>query len=94
MVRVVEGQPFVVPTGKIFVLTALGQASWSGSGAPSFEIDGQDELRVNLGSLSTASSSSSVVPVAVGLTASAGSSVSVAGGANGNGRAWGYLADA
>ena len=47
MMRVVEGQPFTVPAGKVFVLTGLGKAG-SGGQLISFQVDGVTEVSIRL----------------------------------------------
>ena len=89
MIRVMGGTAYVVPVGKILVLTAVGSTQ---AGVQTvILVDGIDELNMN-GQLST----SSVFEVPEGLTAQAGQVVTLvaATGSLGNARAWGYVIDA
>lgn len=79
-----EGTDYIVPPGKLFVLTAMGLSQFSG-GSPSFIVDGNDELRVD--------GSAGIVSIPTGVTVASGSTISVNNGV-GRGRAWGYLVDA
>lgn len=89
MVRIRGGTPFVVPQGKLLVLTGLGMGS---TGTSELRIDGQ--LEVAAGNYSPSEQYSSVVALPPGLAAGSGSTVEVVvtyGQATG--RAWGYLVD-
>ena len=83
MILIREGLPFVVPDGKIFVLTAVGRSYGTG-GANYIKIDGAIELQFNA---ATPVNMSSVPP---GFAVPAGSTIEVSMG-EGYGRAWGYL---
>ena len=89
MLIIREGTPFLVPPGKILVLTALG--GLTNSLVVDLLIDGQkeDEAVANM----PTANSGTMDPLPVGLTAHAGSTVEVASGSI-FGRAWGYLVDA
>ena len=96
MVRVQEGQPFTVPSGRIFVVTGLG---CNNSGVPNvvlFFDSGTGPLRVlDVDPTSSdGNGATSVKPVPSGLTASVGAIVSVTGGGSGDDAVvLGYLAD-
>ena len=87
MIQIMEGTPFTVPPGGIFVLTALG-AGPAGSHSTSVLVDGIEEIRSipNRGELT-------VKPVATGFTVQAGVTITLTNGL-GEGRAWGYVVDA
>lgn len=97
MVQIKENVPYVVPSGKLFVLTALGSthAFWE----VLLSVDGQREALAENGptfeggGLGIGSNMKLMPP---GFTAKAGAKVVVQGGAekSDNARAWGYLADA
>ena len=91
MMRVVEGTPFTVPGGKVFVLTGLGE-SGTGGGTTTLSVDGVPEVSGNLTS-SCWPTLPSILPVASGFAVQAGSVVEVTGAGSAS-RAWGYLADA
>lgn len=83
-----QGQPFTVPPGMVFVVTALGAAS-TGSGV-SLQINGAAEVVAYPANNSAAGVT--MQPLPSGFVAPSGSVLEpVTGG--GNGRAWGYLAD-
>lgn len=91
MMRIVEGQPFTVPPGKLFVVTGLGLAQLTTGFGANLRIDGQAILTYHW--------SSGVSPfgdVPPGLVASAGSVVSTDTTTPGGVHAvvLGYLADA
>lgn len=88
MVRIKEGIPFVVPAGRILVVTGLGDAVGSG-GAKWLIVNGQNELSMTPVFSQTPPS---VAEVPTGLTVAAGSSVDVIGG-GGAARAYGYLSE-
>jgi len=87
MVQVRAPMPFVVPAGKVFVLTGLGS---SGAGSVTFYVDGQPEASYYTNNTTAVS----VQSVALGFTAPAGSTITVANGGSNDiaSRAWGYLA--
>ena len=97
-VRIYEGAPYTVPTGKVLLLKALGTAiTASGSQNSYLRIDGAQELYNRTDYSQTGPGTWSLVqPIADGLVAHEGQVVEVnAGGAPGNvARAWGYLVDA
>jgi hypothetical protein len=96
MVQIREGTLYVVPPGRIFVLTGLGTDVWTGSGVPIavLSVNGQDEVTAGFSSNSTGEAEGSTVAhVPSGLTASPGSSLNVYAGGLNHGRAWGYLAE-
>lgn len=88
-VRLVEQTPFVVPSERVLVLTAVGVGKTaSTSGSTRVEVNGVQEIMVS----SSAGEWIRELPLP-GLVAQPGDSVVVIAGANGDGRAWGYLAD-
>lgn len=88
MVQIKEDVPFVVPAGKLFVLTALGGANVNASTAQLF-VDGQEEVSARMGG--GTGYDPRMVPLASGFTVPAGATITVIGFAH-VGRAWGYLA--
>ncbi len=103
MVTIVEGTPFVVPTGKVFVVTALGTTGWTGPSYVSdavLEVNGQMALRSTRGmggSSGYGHHETSISPVPSALSVAAGQTIDVAAGSFGptsSARALGYLADA
>lgn len=88
MVQIKEGIPFVVPAGRILVVTGLGDVVGSG-GAKWLIVNGQNELSMTP---VFAQTPPSVAAVPTGLTFSAGSVCEVLGGA-GTARAYGYLSE-
>jgi hypothetical protein len=97
-VQVREGTPFVVPAGKLFVVTALGQSTLPSCGTSPLrtflKINGTPEATTWSGICGGGGDLSSVIHVASGLTATAGSTIEVDSDAGGTGlaRAWGYIA--
>jgi hypothetical protein len=94
-----EGTPYIVPTGRIFVLTALGSNGDGSSKGESAEltVDGQLELSIIRPASTTSGgerNDSTVRPVPTGFTVSSGSTIEVDGLLTPLGRAWGYLVDA
>jgi len=88
MVRIADGVPYTVPTGRIFVLTAIGNCQ--GKGACTVQVDGRAEVYA---SAQLPNVGTSMVPVPIGFSVPAGGKVSVTSeGAPGAARAWGYLA--
>jgi hypothetical protein len=105
MVQIRDGTPYVVPAGRLFVLTGLGtntNAGYQGGSFATLSLNGQQEVvgqassdggsygAIGIGSIA------SVSPVPPGFTAPAGSTIAVSGsggGSAGVGRAWGYLAN-
>ena len=101
MVVLEESQPggppsYVVPPGKILVITAIGTRQWDSSGSLKILVDGQNKLyRCDSGSCIDAIIT--MTPVPPHFTVQAGASVDVRGGNSAltdDARAWGYLADA
>ncbi len=88
MMRIDEGSVFIVPTGKVFVLTALGTKANNG-GSTSFLVDGVELLRAS----ASAPVETTMYPVPPGLKVDADASITLTNGI-GLGAAWGYLADA
>ena len=93
MVQIYGGTPYTVPTGRLFVLTGLGNYAGT-TGTPQtvgLLVNGQREVTV-----AAAESGPSVKDVPVGFTASAGSIVEVVEVIGSQDpsvpRAWGYLA--
>ena len=96
MMRVVEGMPFTVPPGKIFVATGLSFTTLlsvsSGGKGINLNVDNIVAVHTRIGGQFAPTQ---VVPLPGGLTASAGSVLDVGGGDSGSDTsAWGYLADA
>lgn len=93
MVQIKSGTPYVVPTGKVFVLTGLGGTTYA-SVIIELTVNGQSEVITNPSS-SSLNGLPSVQSVPAGFTAPGGSTVEVgpSGGLGPPGRAWGYLAD-
>lgn len=89
MVVIKEGTPFVVPAGKILVVTSLGATA--NSVVVDLLIDGQREVQA-VANIPTGGPAT-VGALPTGLTVRAGSSVEVLTGSI-YGRAWGYLVDA
>ena len=89
MVQVQEGTPYVVPTGKLFVLTSLGVTT---QGPTCYlHVNGQTEVVVYVGA--PYAGGSNMVAVPSGFTVQPGATVDVitAGSSTGYARAWGYL---
>ena len=90
MVQIAYGAPYVVPVGRVLVLTGLGDAY--GFGNSSLMVNGNIVATVTTGCSNGGGSSINALPV--GLTAPAGSTVELGGaGTNTSARAWGFLAD-
>lgn len=96
-VLVKEGTTYIVPTGKIFVLTALGGRDTPADCCPTSQdwrvvVDGITACRA---SRYRSLSGTSMTPAPPGLSLDAGKKLDVTGGDDGenDGRAWGYLAD-
>lgn len=87
-VQITSGTPYTVPSGKLFVLTALGAINGV-SGPTALVVDGTVQATVP---------SQAANPVcypataASGLTVAAGGVIEVSVGSPGSSRAWGYLA--
>lgn len=92
MVQIREGTAFVVPAGKLFVLTGLGAIM---PGPRALRVNGVQELSAGWHEPGPGIAEVvTVAPVPLGFTVAAGSTVEVGAGApNGPGRAWGYLAN-
>lgn len=90
MVQIADGSPYVVPSGEVFVLTAVGS---SGS-SPNTElrINGLWQHSTYAYTSNASDHQSSVLAVPAGLTAPAGSTIEVSNPGV-SGRAWGYLAN-
>lgn len=87
MVQIKEGTPYVVPAGRMFVVTALG-SSYGAAQQGWLNVNGQTELLVNLnGNIP----SGNIIAVPTGLSIPGGATISVHGTGQ-LGRAWGYLA--
>jgi hypothetical protein len=87
-----EGVPFLVPPGRILVLTGVGATKFSSCAfGGTIRIDGSDAAE---GSQYDNNGDASVHGLPVGLSARAGSTVEIDACAAGAGRAWGYLVDA
>jgi hypothetical protein len=93
MVQIREGTPYVVPVGRVFVLTALGLADL-GPSIVTVNVNGVQEATVVAYYGGTLKMDLLMDELPAGLTAPAGAIVSVVsgGGPNTLGRAWGYLA--
>ena len=90
-VRIEEGTPYVVPVGRILVVTALGAKG--SHGTIEFRVNGVFEVVVK-GSGGEWAPTVAELPTP-GVAAAAGDSVEVdASGVGSDGRAWGYLVDA
>ena len=91
MVQIREGAPFIVPTGKLLVLTAVGSGSGSRHGA--LLINGCEYIPVNSEPCADRTSAS-MIPIPTGFAVSEGNDVDVYSGSDvPDGRAWGYLVD-
>jgi hypothetical protein len=89
MVQIKQGTPYVVPAGKIFVLTGLGDAE--ALDYARLVVNGQIEAIISTGCSN--GGGSSLVAVPPGFTVQAGSTISAEATGTINGRAWGYLAN-
>ncbi|MEM7308452.1 MAG: hypothetical protein AAF682_17355 [Planctomycetota bacterium] len=95
IVRIVEGEPYTVPEGMTFVLTALGSTEFVPSEESywvSLEVGGTVELQTP-GGLIGVVSGFSVQPVPEGFAVGAGEEITVTSGTGAQGRAWGYESD-
>ena len=90
-----EGTPYVVPVGKLFVVTAFGRTRFGNTASRLLLVDGVVVLEVDIrGNIfSTGTASMSMSPVPPHLVVSGGSTLSI-NPVSGGGRAWGYLIDA
>jgi hypothetical protein len=91
LVQIRGSVPYTVPAGKLFVLTALGNAD--GSGGTQLRIDGQADLSTS--PITAQVGGPSVEPITLGLTIPSGSVVTLAalgGSGDANCRAYGYVA--
>ncbi len=91
MVQVAQGVPYVVPAGKLFVLTGLGGAE--NGGYCTLSVDGI--IQASVCNSCTTAPGSQISAVPPGFTVVAGATITVftnSGGASA--RAWGYLASA
>jgi hypothetical protein len=90
MVRIQAGETYIVPAGKMFVLTALGSFAWSGY-AVALQVDGQVDCTAPGGN---DLSQGSVSEMPIGRTIQAGSVIKVIPARQeAPGCAWGYLSD-
>ena len=91
MVQIVDGQPFTVPSGKILVLTAIGDANTASS--IQLKVDGV--FRFKLANAGYSETPLTMFPIPQGMTVQSGGLVEVVGGSGGVGNtwAWGYLGD-
>jgi hypothetical protein len=92
-VRIVEGTPYVVPAGRILVLTALGRAEVT-LGLCTLQFDGQTVATAEPNSSTAAGAKCSMVELPPGLVAASGSTVTVQyqfSPSNPGAQAWGYL---
>lgn len=97
-----EGTPFLVPLGRILVITGLGQAEFDPSQASVVKLlfNNVVQTSANVPQACACQSGGSndtptIRPVSVGLSAGSGTSVSISSVLGTNlGRAWGYLVDA
>lgn len=92
------GQPFTVPAGKLFVLTAIGQSGPPSQTNNSVDFNGVREASsLDLSTYANAQTwdSATIRPVPVGCSAVAGTLIEVFPSNVGSpARAWGYLVDA
>lgn len=92
-VQIIEGMPYTVPIGKLFVPTALGMSIRTGSGSVQLRVSGQYVCSNDAASGSTGTQPS-MLEVPRGLSIPAGSLVEVLGGQPGYpAQTWGYLTD-
>ena len=99
MVQIVEGVPFVVPSNRLFVVTALGTTSQPVSGPANLIVKLTIDNVVELQSVTRDAylhDVTSITAVPAGFAVAGGSTVAVDGGDSlpDDARAWGYLADA
>jgi hypothetical protein len=100
MLQIRQGTPYVVPAGRVFVLTGFGTI-YDCDGLLRLAVNGQEELSAGIYNLDHSNGTSvaevsSVGHVPLGFTVAAGSTITINGGCGGaldRGRAWGYLAD-
>ena len=92
MIVIDEAIPYVVPTGKLFVLTGLGSTKTGTAAGARLFVDGAQVLQ-NPGSTNA---TTSMFPVPPGFTVPAGSTITLlhTSGTPLVARAWGYLVDA
>lgn len=97
LVQIREGVSYVVPTGRIFVLTALGGREYADDCCPfpddyRLAVNGQVEV---LARPFEALHTPSLRPVPPGFTVASGQTIALSGGATteNDARAWGYLAE-
>jgi hypothetical protein len=98
MVQIQEGVPYVVPAGKMLVITGIGASNFactSCASTPVLRVNGVPTCATAIGPGTGADSAgaSSVSPVPIGLAIPAGAIVDVddASPFSVTGRAWGYL---
>lgn len=89
MVQITQGTPYVVPPGKLFVLTALGIINGVQVSAVLTVDGGVQAIALPPGS----SAGTQPASVATGLTVAAGSVIDLSAPAPASSRAWGYLAN-
>lgn len=94
MIQIKEGTPYIVPAGRIFVLTALGTTNSQGA---RLRVNGQEECYgglINGQAVAGYSSEFSVAAVPTGFTVGEGATIDVEDSSPNalTGRAWGYLA--
>jgi hypothetical protein len=89
MVQIREGMPYVVPAGKLFVLTGLGMAG--NLGFTSLTVNGQTEAASYTGCSN--GGPATVAPMSPGFSVTAGSTIDISGHGSGEARAWGYLSN-
>ena len=96
MVVIRQGTPYIVPPGRLLVVTALGANSPSLSGQTELQVDGVFEVTAPAGIGSSGEASSMKLLPLPGFVVQSGSTVNLdgGGGANNPRRAWGYLVDA
>lgn len=93
MVQIAEGVPYVVPAGKMLVITGVGETGISGIYKPSLRVNAAPEITTFSPQNGGNAEARSIVSVPVGFAIPAGSVVTVDDGnpASTEGRAWGYL---
>ena len=99
MVVIREGTPYVVPQGKILVVTALGGNAGAGGGVTELKVDDIQEVvaarQVNDSSGYAGNATSMKLLPQPGFVVQPGSTVLLEGGGAGTSRrAWGFLVDA
>src|SRR5262245_49132911 len=75
MVQIKEGAPYVVPTGKVFLVTAAG--SMGGRAVTLVRVNSQTRATIDTG-LGSWEISAGILPIAPGLTVDAGSTIEAA----------------